>query len=1164
MKATKFSKSPRITTLIVLLLFALNSQSQSISSYTFSALSGTFTPLTSGTTRTITGGSLDDGYYGNIPLGFVFNYGGSNYTSVAACTNGWISFVSTMTQTLEVNDMTAGLSGARPVIAALWDDLHMSTGTFKTYSDTTAGGTDSVFTAEWLNVRWWYTVTTPVISFQIKLFKSSGRIRMVYRQDSTPVSGASASIGLMGPSLGSGNFISLSINNNPASPTSSTTGDTTTNNVRPATGQIYQFDKPAVCSGIPVGGIASAFSSSVCKSSTNISLIGASGSSGITYQWQDSSTGSSWASASGGAGATTANYTTPILFTPKFYRCLITCTNSSLSAYSTVAAISMGCLNYNVTRTTGITYSSIISTGTTFTWNILSADDGGSDAVMLTPSQFNFSFAGQPLTGFRVCTNGWMTLDVMNTSKEYHNDFATLPFTRVITPLWDDLVVTGNNQTNLTNIRYQIIGSTPGSRVLVVEWYGMEIYNNAGPDLNFQVKLYEGSNNVEIVYGKMLGFDGTNNFTYSYTAGISSSSVSSPILSGQLFTQKINNTRSFDSISNNNHSVVPACNTSILFTPGTYTTYTATGTTPSNDSAGAPIILPVNSSPCLDLCGTYYTSANATASSQVATCTGIADDDVWFKFTAPSSGQVTVTVRGAGGYDPVFQVMNNAYDTAGMGAAKCRNLTGAGLTETVNVTSITPSNNYFIRVYNYTAGSGTDGYFSICVNDYLTPPSNDECSSPAAITMSSTTCNGTTGNTLGATASSQTACSGTPDDDVWYVFVATGTKSRVLVQSGTGFNAQVEVFSGTCSSLTSLKCINNTSTGGIETDSFTTVTSSLYYIRVYHSGAGAGTGNFSICVFNVNAPTTQASSVTFTNTNATSTQVNWTNGNGASRVVVALPITAFVIPPSNYTSYTPNTIFGSGTLLSAGTNNYAVYDATGSTSTVTVTGLAPLTQYSFYVYEYNGTNAAKTYLTPGAGNSITTLPVTFISFTGVKQNNDVLLLWQTASEINNDYFEVERSLDNRQWTTIGKVKGHGTTNSISNYQYSDVSSDSYRNPLDMTNTLYYRLKQIDFNGKYSYSKIILINDITKIINDVSVSPNPTSSLLSLGVNSTTNTDADIIITDVQGRTVLTKKVELIKGFNKCILNEFANFNAGIFFLKITANNETTVVKLIKM
>ena len=233
---------------------------------------------------------------------------------------------------------------------------------------------------------------------------------------------------------------------------------------------------------------------------------------------------------------------------------------------------------------------------------------------------------------------------------------------------------------------------------------------------------------------------------------------------------------------------------------------------------------------------------------------------------------------------------------------------------------------------------------------------------------------------------------------------------------------------------------------------------------------------------------------------------------------------------------------------SEGTNNYAVYDATGSTSTVTVTGLAPLTQYSFYVYEYNGTNAAKTYLTPGAGNSITTLPVTIISFTGVKQNNDVLLLWQTASEINNDYFEVERSLDNRQWTTIGKVKGHGTTNSISNYQYSDVSSDSYRNPLDMTNTLYYRLKQIDFNGKYSYSKIILINDITKIINDVSVSPNPTSSLLSLGVNSTTNTDADIIITDVQGRTVLTKKVELIKGFNECILNGFARIEIHFGFV----------------
>lgn len=1156
MKTFVFQKKSAGICLLIAILFGSNSQSQNISSYTFSAMSGTFAPLTNGTLKTLTGGSLDDGYYGNIPIGFVFNYGGTNYTSLSACTNGWLSFVSSMTLTSEINDLTAGIQAARPVIAPLWDDLHMSIGTFKYYADTT-GGTDSVFTAEWLNVRWWYTVTTAVISFQAKLYKNSGRIQFIYRQDSTPVSGASASIGLMAASLGSGNFISLAINSNPATPTTSTTIETTTNNVRPATGQIYQFDKPPVCSGIPVGGTASAFSTSVCKSSTTISLIAASGSTGISYQWQDSTTGVAWSSATGGSGTNTANFTTPVLYAPRFYRCLITCTTSSLSAYSTVVAINMGCLNYNVTRSTGITYNSINTTGTTFTWNILSADDGSTDAISITPSQFNFTYAGQQLTGFRVCTNGWMTLEVLNTSKEYHNDFSTLPYTRVLSPLWDDLVVTGNNQSNLTNIRYQVIGSSPGSRVLVVEWYGMEVYNNAGPDLNFQVKLYEGTNNIEFVYGKMQGFDGSNNYTYSYTAGITSASVSSPILNGQIITQKLNNTRSFDSLSNNNHSVVPACNSSVLFTPGTYTPYTPPPVlTPVNDSAGAAVMLSVNSVPCTDLCGTYYASANATASSQVPTCTGLPDDDVWFGFIAPSGGQITVNVRGAGGYDPVFQVLNSFYDTVGIGIARCRNLTGAGLTETANVTTLISSNLYYIRVYHGGTGSGTDGYFSICLNLLITPPSNDECSTATSISMNNTTCAGTSGSSLSATASAQVACAGSPDDDVWYSFVATGNRARVLVQSGTGYNAHAEVFSGTCGSLASLRCINNTSTGGFETDSFTTIASNTYYIRVYHTGTGAATGTFSICVFNVSAPTIQASFVTPSNTTSSGTQINWTNGNGTSRILVVLPTTAIVVPPANYNTFSANPVFGSGSQLVVGSNNYVALD--GSGSTVTISGLASLTQYSFYVYEYNGTGTAKTYLTPGAGNFTTTLPVNLVSFTGIKLQNDAFLAWQTASEINNAGFEIEYSQDGQLFSKKGYVKGNGTSNKLLNYTFTDLDAFA------LNNFAYYRLKQIDFDGKFTYSEIISINENIGIINHITVLPNPFNSVFSIHVVSNMNTDADILITDVQGKSVCMKKVELKNGINDYILNESAAFENGIFFVKIVANGETTVIKMLKM
>ncbi len=227
---------------------------QQVSNYVFSATSGTFTPITGGTTpATLSGGNTDDGYWNNIPIGFAFNYAGGTYTSAAACTNGWLSLVGSMTQTTWTNNVSNGLVGARPVLSPLWDD-HNGTGTTFTYkSEAISSGTDSVFTAEWLNVDWNWT-GGPVISFQVKLFKNSGAIQFIYRQESTPLGFGSASIGISGVATGSGNFLSL--NNTTNAPTASSTTETTSIGVKPANGQIYQFNPPVP--GAPVVATGSA------------------------------------------------------------------------------------------------------------------------------------------------------------------------------------------------------------------------------------------------------------------------------------------------------------------------------------------------------------------------------------------------------------------------------------------------------------------------------------------------------------------------------------------------------------------------------------------------------------------------------------------------------------------------------------------------------------------------------------------------------------------------------------------------------------------------------------------------------------------------------------------------------------------------------------------
>ncbi|MBJ7427546.1 MAG: T9SS type A sorting domain-containing protein [Bacteroidia bacterium] len=213
-----------------------------VANYSLTASSGTFTPLVGGTTMTLSGGNTDDGYWNNIPIGFIFPYAGINYTTAAGCTNGWLSLVGPMTQNSWTNNLSGGITVARPVLAPLWDD-HDGTGiTFTWKSEPFGVSGDSVFTAQWLNIDWQFT-GGPNLSVQVKLFKNSGKIQFIYRQESTPIGTFnSASIGISGVATGAGNFLSL--NNTGTSPTASSTTETTTINTLPATGQIYEFNPP--------------------------------------------------------------------------------------------------------------------------------------------------------------------------------------------------------------------------------------------------------------------------------------------------------------------------------------------------------------------------------------------------------------------------------------------------------------------------------------------------------------------------------------------------------------------------------------------------------------------------------------------------------------------------------------------------------------------------------------------------------------------------------------------------------------------------------------------------------------------------------------------------------------------------------------------------------
>jgi hypothetical protein len=120
------------------------------------------------------------------------------------------------------------------------------------------------------------------------------------------------------------------------------------------------------------------------------------------------------------------------------------------------------------------------------------------------------------------------------------------------------------------------------------------------------------------------------------------------------------------------------------------------------------------------------------------------------------------------------------------------------------------------------------------------------------------------------------------------------------------------------------------------------------------------------------------------------------------------------------------------------------------------------------------------YITIGSTSTSTTLPVNLLSFDAVLQDGFVELSWETASEINNDHFVVERSDDGVNWTSFAKVKGAGNSNSTLLYFQADVANFS--------GVRYYRLTQVDFDGTQEIFKIVSVSKSSNL--PFTVMPNP--------------------------------------------------------------------------
>jgi Secretion system C-terminal sorting domain len=147
-----------------------------------------------------------------------------------------------------------------------------------------------------------------------------------------------------------------------------------------------------------------------------------------------------------------------------------------------------------------------------------------------------------------------------------------------------------------------------------------------------------------------------------------------------------------------------------------------------------------------------------------------------------------------------------------------------------------------------------------------------------------------------------------------------------------------------------------------------------------------------------------------------------------------------------------------------------------------------------------------------SNSSATPLPIELIFFNAFLQPNGVELTWTTASELNNDFFTIERG-SGEKFEKVKTVKGKGTTNLTSNYQEVD------ENPL--SGTFYYRLKQTDFDGKFTYSEVRTIEN-NNPVSSFKVYPNPVvDNRFTLEMNGLSgNVEVPLSLINMQGVTVL--------------------------------------------
>jgi len=182
---------------------------------------------------------------------------------------------------------------------------------------------------------------------------------------------------------------------------------------------------------------------------------------------------------------------------------------------------------------------------------------------------------------------------------------------------------------------------------------------------------------------------------------------------------------------------------------------------------------------------------------------------------------------------------------------------------------------------------------------------------------------------------------------------------------------------------------------------------------------------------------------------------------------------------------------------------------------------------------------------------LTALPVTYRTFTAAVNEKTVNLNWVTEIEQGNDHFEVERSFDQVNFRTVGMVLGAQSATSLGKqYSFKDNSSD-----LNGKKIVYYRLKQVDGTGKFTYSVVRMVRFTTDTKAFVQVSPNPYMDNLNVNFTSEINGKAEVKLINTSGQVTVKKQSQVVKGNNNIQLLNLNSLATGLYIVDIMVDGK---------